>query len=213
MNTKKMEGFCWMIMSFVFVLIAILHPRIIFFMLIIVCMIGSIVCFKVKSSKPPKTIGGLCIKMLGNILAIIFVCYLGQFFDVFFPDSIPDSTSGVEWVCSPGMMQGTSYPMLFFHADKLYLQEIVDTYKINVTVYVWDDQYEWTNYDMERGIKFPGESKIEKTDRNHVQVFILYDNSDVNHIHNAGFYVNQLKGYICFFCTVKIKGCVPLIEL
>ena len=226
MNTRKIEGCFWLIVCLTFILIAILHPRVIYLFMFIVCAIVSIVCFKSKSTKPPRTISSLCIKMLGNLLAIIFVCYLGQMLNVFFPyhatyeykndiaslkmereekfyffpQQIPESASRVEWVCSPGMMQGSAYQTLFFEVEDRYLQEMIDTYGKEATIYKWDGQYDWVNDDLERDILL-GECKnrIASEDRKNVTVYVLYDNLETDNVHNGGFYINEPNGYICFW--------------
>ena len=226
MNTRKIEGCFWLIVCLIFVFIAILHPRIVYLFLVIICAIDSMVCLKTKSAKPSRTISSWCLKMVGNILAILLVCYWGQFLNsffpyrapyeykndiaslmlereerfYFFPKQIPESASHVEWVWSPGMMQGTEYQTLFFEVEDHYLQEMIDTYGEEATIYKWDGQYDWVNDDLERDILL-GECKnrIAPGDRKNVTVYVLYDNLETENVRNGGFYINESNGYICFW--------------
>ena len=159
-------------------------------------------------------------------MGIIFICDLGQMLNVFFPyhapyeykkdigalksmyeekfyffpDMIPTSATKVEWVSSPGMMQGSAYRFLFMKADKEYLHAIIDTFQQNATIYVWDDQYGWVNFDLERELLL-GECKykIDPSERNDVKIYVLYDSLEPGKEHNAGFFVNNKESYICFF--------------
>lgn len=163
--------------------------------------------------------------MIGNLLAIwILYCLFAQYLNVlypyhapyeykkdmatlkadylqkyeYFPDSIPKEASGVKWMCCPSMMQGMGYEKLFFYAEETYLQEICNTYEDKATIYTYSE-YAWMNNKMKKTISFPGDHDIDKEEREHVEVFILYDNQDAKHSHNGGFYINQTEGYIGFF--------------
>ncbi len=221
MIQQKKEFVLWCIISLVMLIITITHPRIIYGIMVIVCGIYSILCYR---STRKKTLGKICIDMIGNVLSIVMICYIGQCLNIIFPyhasyeykkdiaslktddlqeyshfpDNIPEFASDVEWVCFPSMLQGSGYHRLFFYADTSYLQEIYDTYAEYATIYTYD-QYAWTNHDMEKSITFPEGSSIEEQDRNDVKVLMLYDNQDVNHSHNGGIYINKVEGYIGFF--------------
>ncbi len=208
---------------------AILHPRILYCILVIVCVIISITCYR---SKKKKTVGKMCKDIVKNIIAILILCCFGQFLNVlfpyhasyeykndiaslkaespqkyyYFPDKIPDLASNVEWVCLPSMLQGTGYNKLFFYANESYLQEVYDTYAEYATIYTCeldDDQYaSWANHDMKKTMLldwFPGEDAIKEQDKKNVKILILYDNQDADHPRNGGLYINQVEGYVCFF--------------
>ncbi len=227
--TRKVEGIIWSIISLIMLIVAIMHPRIIYWIVVIVCIIIAITCYK---SHKKKTIGKICKDIVVSIIAILILCCWGQCLNVifprhalyeykndiaslkledsqkyyYFPDKIPDSASNVEWVCLPSMLQGTGYHKLFFYADESYLHKVYDTYAEYATIYtyeLYDDQYaSWVNHDMENIMLldwFPGEDTIEEADKKNVKVFILYDNQDANHLRNGGLYINQLVGYVCFF--------------
>ena len=162
--------------------------------------------------------------MIKNMIAILILCFFTPYLNMIypyhasyeykkdiatlkaddmkeyyhFPDEIPSIASGVEWVCFPSLMQGSGYHKLFFYADESYLQKIYDSYSEYATIYTYN-QYGWTNPNTKETTTFPDENVIDKTERKNVEVFILFDNQDINHLHNSGFYINQTKGYICFF--------------
>ena len=166
----------------------------------------------------------MCKDMVGNIILILILCYLGQYLNIifpnhasyeykkdieilksdalqkyyYFPDEIPTIASGVEWVCFPSLLQGSGYHKLFFYADESYLQNVYSMYVEEATIYTYN-QYEWTNYEIGKSTTFPEENVIDETEKKNVEVFILYDNQDTTHFHNGGFYINQTEGYICFF--------------
>lgn len=219
--TRKAEGAIWGIISLIMLLAAVIHPRIIYCILVIVCGIIGIICYR---SQKKKTIGKMCKDMVVAVIAILILCYWGQCLNVifpyhagyeykkdiaslktetpqkyyYFPDKIPESASGVEWICMPGFLQGSGYHKLFFYADEFYLQEVYDTYAEYAAIYTYD-QYVWKNNDMKQSITIPGVDDIGEEERENVKVLILYDNQDVNHSHNGGLYINQPEGYICFF--------------
>lgn len=177
LTTKKIEGTIWGIISLIMLVAAVIHPRIIYCILAIVCGIIGIICYR---SQREKTIGKMCRDMVGNIIVILILCYLGQYLNIifpyhagyeykndiaalkveasqryyYFPDKIPDLASNVEWVCFPSLLQGSGYHKLFFYADESYLQEVYDTYAEYATIYTYEymydyDQYAWANHDME----------------------------------------------------------------
>ena len=116
----------------------------------------------------------------------------------YFPDEIPAAASDVKWKCMPGFLQGSGYNSLFFSADESYLQNICNAYSEEATIYRYTE-YAWIDNDTGKSAEFPDESRIDEAERKNVEVFILYDNHDIDHLHNGGFYINQTKGYICFF--------------
>lgn len=222
MNTQKIETTIWAIITCFMLVIAVMHPRITYFILILICGMLGLVCYK---SKKEKTLGKMCKDLIGNLLALwILYSFFGQYINFiypyhatyeykkdmasfkadslqeyyYFPDRIPKGASRVKWMCVPNLMQGTGYEKLFFYVDDSYLQEICNTYKEKATVYKYSE-YAWTNSDTGKFTTFPGDSAIEKEERNDIEVFMLYDNQDVNYLHNGGFYVNYKEGYICFF--------------
>ena len=87
---------------------------------------------------------------------------------------------------------------LFFFTDESYIQEIYNTFSEEAIIYTYN-QYAWINNDTQKMATFPGDSAIDENERKDVEVFMLYDNNDINHLHNGGFYINQTEGYICFF--------------
>lgn len=226
MTIQKIEGTVWAVISFFMLIIAIFHPRIIYWILLIVCVIKCIVCCKTAKK---KTVGKFCIGMVSNIIAILILCDLGQGLNLFFPyhasyeyekdiedlkadslkenslreyshfpDELPTVASGVKWMCVPNFMQGTGYDQLFFFADEVYLQKIYNAYAEEATIYTYS-QYDWVNNDTGKCAVFPDAIGIDEAERKNVEVFILYDNEDFNHLHNSGFYINQTEGYICFW--------------
>ena len=199
-----------------------MHPRIIYLIILFVCGILGLVCYK---SKKEKTVGKMCKDLIGNLIVLwIFYAFFGQYFNIvypyrasyeykkdmaslktdslqeyyFFPDRIPKGAAGVKWMCAPNLMQGIGYEKLFFYAEDSYIQEICNTYKEGATIYKYNE-YAWTNNEMEKIIYFPGEHDIDIEQRENVEVFMFYDNQDVNHLHNCGFYINWIEGYIGFF--------------
>ena len=221
MIVNKIESVIWGIISLTMIVIAVMHPRIIYWILVVVCVVHSIMCYRATTR---KTVGKMCKDMVGSIIAILVLCYLGQWLNLIFPyhasyeyekdiavlkedasqeyyhfpDEIPNGASDVQWVCFPSLLQGSGYHKLYFNADEAYLQEIYNTYAEYATIYTYD-QYAWVNQNVGKSITFPGENDIEKTERKNVEVFLLYDSQDANHVHNGGFYINQTEGYICFF--------------
>lgn len=221
MATQKIEGIIWGIICLFMSVIAVLHPRIIYWILVIVCGISGIICYR---STRKKTVGKICKDVIGSIIAILILCYLGQYLNIIFPyhasyeyekdiatlkteasqeyyhfpDKIPAVASDVKWRCVPSFLQGSGYHNLFFYADESYLQKIYNAYVEEATIYTYS-QYAWVNNDTGKSAIFPDASGIDEAERKNVEVFILYDNQDINHLHNGGFYINQTEGYICFF--------------
>lgn len=114
-----------------------------------------------------------------------------------FPDEIPDCASKVEWICVPGLMQGSHYEALFFYADEAYLSEVYDTYISRAEVYTYKE-YAWEN-EKEQMITFPKSNDIMEEEKSNVTVLITYDNGDGNHPRSSGLYINPEQGYVCFF--------------
>ena len=222
MNIKKIETTIWGIITCLMFVITIMHPRMIYLIILFIGVILGFACYK---SKKEKTVGKMCKDLIGNLIVLwFFYAFFGQYFNIvypyrapyeykkdmasfkadslqeyyFFPDRIPKGSSGVKWMCVPNLMQGIGYEKLFFYADDSYLQEICNTYKEKATVYKYIE-YAWTNSDTGKFTTFPGDSSIDSDEREDIEVFMLYDNQDANHLHNGGFYINQKEGYICFF--------------
>lgn len=177
LTTKKIECTIWSIISLFMLIVAVMHPRIIYCILVIVCGIIDIICYR---SKKKKTVGKMCKDIVENIFVILILWYFGQFLNIlfpyhagyeykndiaslkaedsesyyYFPDKIPDLASDVEWVCLPNFLQGTGYHKLFFYADESYLQEVYDTYAEYAAIYTYEYIYDnrftsWANHDME----------------------------------------------------------------
>jgi hypothetical protein len=221
MTTKKIESIIWGIIVLILLIFAMIHPRIIYFIMAIVCgIIGTTRFF----SKKEKTRAKLFKDTVGNIIGILILCYLGQYLNIIFPnhasyeyktdimslkaespeeyyqfpDNIPDSASKVKWVCLPNFLQGTGYHKLFFYEDTSYLKDIYETYAGQATIYTYVD-YSWWNAEMDESTSFPGETEIPEHEKMNVQVLMLYDNQETTHYHNSGLYINQTEKYVCFF--------------
>lgn len=202
--------------------IAVMHPRIVYLIILFICGMLGLVCYK---SQKEKTVGKMCKDLIGNLIVIwILYSFFGQYLNIiypyrapyeykkdmasfkadslqeyfFFPDRIPKGASEVKWMCAPNLMQGIGYEKLFFYAEDSYIKEICDTYKEKATIYQYME-YAWTNSETGKITTFPGDSSIEEEELNDIEVFMIYDNQDANHLHNGGFYINQKEGYICFF--------------
>lgn len=221
MTTKRIETVFWIIITFFMLLTAIAHPRIIYWILFTVCVIKFIVSCRIKKK---KTVRKLCIGIVVDMILILIICDWGQSLNFlfpyhasyeykkdimslkeeafqeyyYFPDEIPEKASKVKWMCLPSFMQGSGYHKLFFYTDEAYLEEIYTVFAKEATIYTYE-QYAWINKDTKQMASFPGDSAIEVSERKNVEVFMLYDNNDINHLHNGGFYINQKEGYICFF--------------
>lgn len=221
MKTQKIESMIWGIIGLFMLIITVLHPRIIYLVLLIVCFVCGVISLR---STRRKTVKKICLNALGNVIGILIACYIGQFLNIFFPyhasyeykkdittlkedalqeyyyfpDEIPEKASKVKWMCVPSFMQGSDYHKLFFFTDESYIQEIYNTFSEEAIIYTYN-QYAWINNDTQKMATFPGDSAIDENERKDVEVFMLYDNNDINHLHNGGFYINQTEGYICFF--------------
>lgn len=222
MNTKKIETTIWGIITCIMLVIAVMHPRIVYLIILFICGMLGLVCYK---SQKEKIVGKMCKDLIGNLIVIwILYSFFGQYLNIiypyrapyeykkdmasfkadsmqeyyFFPDRIPKGASEVKWMCAPNLMQGIGYEKLFFYAEDSYIKEICDTYKEKATIYQYME-YAWTNSETGKITTFPGDSLIEEEERNDIEVFMIYDNQDANHLHNGGFYINQNEGYICFF--------------
>ena len=79
--TKKIEVAIWGIASLIMLVIAVMHPRSLHCILVIVCAIISIACYR---SKKKKTVGKMCKDIVKNIIAILFLCCFGQFLNILF---------------------------------------------------------------------------------------------------------------------------------
>ena len=82
LTPKKIEFIIWSIISLIMLIFAILHPRILYCILVIVCVIISITCYR---SKKKKTISKMCKDIVKNIIVILILSCFGQFLNVLFP--------------------------------------------------------------------------------------------------------------------------------
>ena len=177
LTPKKIECIIWSIISLIMLIVAVMHPRIIYCILVIICVIIDIICYR---SKKKKTVGKMRKDIVENIFVILILWCFGLYLNIlfpyhasyeykndiaslkaeaseryyYFPDKIPDLASNVEWICLPNFLQGTGYHKLFFYADESYLQKVYDTYAEYATIYTYEYLYDnpfasWANHNME----------------------------------------------------------------
>ena len=176
-----------------------------------------------------------------GVIGIVILCYFGQSLNAlypkharheyamdiasykakypkkyfFFPDKIPKTASGVEWICLPSMLQGSGYRKLFFYADESYIHELRELYIDEATIYTYD-HYAWINQDLEKdestdtedssaqtkhtkSITLPDGNSMKEEERNDIEAFVMYEVQDSDHNSNSGFYINEKEHYVCFW--------------
>lgn len=222
MNTKKINIAIWVVMATMFLIIMLMHPRIYFGFIFLICLIQSV---SLIASKREQGVKMLWKKTLLKIICIIFgVWIIAPLLNVFypyhavyeykndirnlktkntqdylqFPDIIPDSATHVKWVCIPSYMQGSGYDALFFCADASYIDEIYNRYISSAMIYLYEEG-EWINKEIKKAIFFPKLNDISVEDGKNVCVMIMVDNDDINHPHISGLYINRVDGYVCYF--------------
>lgn len=223
MNTKKVTVGIWCIILVLFLVITIMHPRINFGLILFFSLIQCISIAFSRKVFEKKTLWKKSFLGVADIFILWIFCspfnvlypyhatyeYKNDIQNLksespqiysHFPDTIPDSASKVKWVCLSGLLQGSGYEALFFYADDSYLEEIYETYAFNSTLYTYaEEERTWISKDAKKLTYFPEEDEISDDDKKNVSVFILTENSNLNHSHISGFYINQTDGYICFF--------------
>lgn len=136
-----------------------------------------------------------------------------------FPDEIPGSARKVQWVCVPSMMQGSHEELLFFYADADYLSAVYNTYAPQAELYVYDEdalwwkeytggEEEYDEYDeyaddtRKDCPDFPiFEGMMGRNEDEYAETIVLITNytDDTHGGHCSGIYINETKGYICFW--------------
>lgn len=225
MDIKKINIGIWMVLFVVFCVITVMSPRIHFGVILLLCFIQCISMILCKKEREKKI---LWKKTILGIVSIFVMCYLGQFLNIIypyhatyeykndiqklkvespqnyshFPDVIPDSATGIKWMCLPNFMQGSGYEALFFYANETYIKEIYNRYAPIATVYTYsDEECTWINNEVKNTVSFPKINEISDEDKKNVIVMITADNGNLNHPHNSGLYINKVDGYVCFFAN------------
>lgn len=223
MNTKKINIGIWYVLLALFLVITIMHPRIHFGLILIICFTQ---CISMTFSKKVIAKKLFWKKTIEGIVSIFILCSMSKILNVFcpyhaayeykndiqnlkienpqiyshFPDTIPDSAMDIKWVCLPNFLQGNGYEALFFYADDSYIEEIYDTYISMTAIYKYSDEnYTWTNNEGKSIVSFPRINEISDKDKENVCVIIMTDNGNSDYSHKSGLYINKVDGYVCFF--------------
>lgn len=226
MGVRKAESTIRAIICLGMLVIAVLHPRIIYGIAVLICVISCVISYK---SKKDKTVAKMCKDVVEGIIGIMILCYCGQCLNIlypdhasyeyradiadlkkqdldeyyYFPDKIPKGVSKVEWVCFPDFIR-TGYHKLQFYADAAYLNELYDTYEKDAIIYTYDsDRYAWINDNLKINGEIPFVNGMSAEEKEKIEVLMLYDNQyeiqDMDSLHNGGLYINRTDGYVCFW--------------
>lgn len=219
---KKTNLFLWVILSVAILVLTIIHPRLNNILLLLLCIIKSVTLFFSKKETESKVI---LKKNFELIIVFAILWYMGKYLNILypyhatyeyrndianykigstgeyykeFPNEIPDEAKDIKWICCPSFMQGSGYDALFFRANSSYLKELYQKYSDLAIKYTYSN-YGWENKETGTTVTFPQINDMIEEEKLDVTVFVTYDNGDVNHPHNSGFYINQAEGYVCFF--------------
>lgn len=223
MTTRKAENMIRIAICSVMLIIVILHPRVIYWITFIICVIRSLICFHLKQEKHVTI---MCQEIALSLFGIVFLCYFGQFLNLFwpnhapyeykaeiakckadyqkryyhFPDKIPKGAKKVKWERLPSVLQGVGYDKLLFYADQSYLQQIRDTYAEEATLYTYDD-YRWTEYGWKEKEAVNKSNHEEQTE--HGSIYFSFpldysiDKMERNNIELYVLYDNQNTNHPC----------------